>query len=238
MKKRLDQTLLFCLILGAAGALLNLAVVTRGYEENGLAKYGFLPAILLPVLTLAAMALPVIRFWGAQEEKKYQRVFTANAPTAAALAGVALALLASFVPDLFQKPEGLTLWRSISAIAAALSLGFCAWLRFRGKRPVWLCWAVFAVHLVLLLLTCYQVWSRMTELNAYAYQLLATLALLIAAYQQSAADGGMGNLKEYMVASLLCVVLCPIAMIGSPYWLVFFTFWLYHTINLHSLRGI
>lgn len=238
MKKRLDQTQLFCLILGAVGFLLNLSVMLHGHEENGLAKPGFLPALILPVVAVLGIALPVIRFWGVSERRKYRAVFTASQPAAAALLGAALGVLVTSVLDLPQAQGSLSLWRCISGIAAGPALALSAWARLRGKRPVWLGWALVAVHLVLLLLSSYPGWSRQPEFNAYAYQLLACLSLLLAAYQQAAADGGMGNLKEYVVVNLFCTALCPIAMAGSDHWLFYFTFWLYHAVNLRSLRGV
>ncbi len=238
MKKRLDQTLLASLILGAAGLLLNLAVVLHGHEANGLAKHGYLPAMALPAVALAGIALPVIRFWGISEKRKYLQVFTASAPAAAALLGAALGVVVTSLLDLPRKQDMLDLGRCLTGIASGPALALCAWARLKGKRPVWLCWAVVATHLVLLLLSSYPHWSRQAEFNAYAYQLLACLSLLLAAYQQAAADGGMGNLKEYAVVSLFCVALCPIAMIGSEHWMFYFTLWLYHTVNLRSLKGV
>ncbi len=238
MKKRLDQTLLFCLILGAIGFLLNLSVVLQGHEASGLAKPGFLPAAVLPAIAIGGIALPVIRFWRVSEKRKYLQVFTASAPAAAALLGAALGLLVTSVADLGQVQGALALWRCISGIVAGPALALNAWARLQGKRPVWLGWALVAAHLVLLLLSSYPGWSRQAEFNAYAYQLLACLSLLLAAYQQAAADGGMGNLKEYTVVSLCCVALCPIAMAGSDHWMFYFTCWLYHAVNLRSLKGV
>ncbi len=238
MKKKLDRALLLALVLGAVGLLLNLAVVLKGHDSTGLAKAGYLPGILLVLLGLGGIAALVWQLWRLKGQRKYLRLFTASLPTAAALAALALALTVTNFCDLVagNALSKLDTWRSITGLAGGLGLLLCAWCRYQGSRPVWLCWALVTAHLILLLVADYRIWSRATELTDYAFQLLALVLLMLAAYHQAAADAGVGNLREYLIFSTLCVFLCPIAMIGSEMWLELLFFWLYHSINLYSLH--
>ncbi len=237
MKNKLNRALLVSLVLGAAGLLLNLAVVLAGHDKNGLVKPGYLPGIALVIVGIAGIAVPVALFWGNKTQKKYLQLFTASGPAAAALAVLALGLALTGIIEFTQSPQvGLDFWRCFTAILSGPALLLCAWCRLKGKRPVWLCWAMVTAHLILLLVSGYREWSRQTELNAYAYQLLACVSLMLSAYHQAAADAGVGNLKEYLIFSLMSVALCPIAMIGSPYWLFYLCFWLYHSFNLYCLN--
>ncbi len=235
MKKKLEQTLLLSLILGAIGFLLNLAVVLKGYDDAGLPKHSFFPATVLPLFVLLAALMPLVIFFKLKGARKYLHMFTASMPAAAGIGAVALAIFVSSLADLIQGSQGVALWRNIFGILGGLALVPCALCRRKGTRPVWLCWGAVTMYLVLLLIANYPLWSREAELNRYLYQLLAGALLMLTSYQQAAADAGIGNLKEYLVLSLMCVVLCPVAMVGSSQWFIYLTFLGYHILNLMSL---
>lgn len=235
MKKKLNKALLIALVCGSIGFLLNIAVVLKGYDSQNLPKRGFFPAAVLPWFTVAAAIVPVVLFFKMKGARKYLHMFTASVSAALGIFALAAGICIPSIVDLAADPKGVALWRDIVGIVAGLALIPCSLCRLAGKRPVWLCWAAVSVYLVLLLIGSYPLWSRQADLNRFLYQLLAGAALMIAAYQQSAADAGVGNLKEYLVLSLICVTLCPIAMIGSSQWVMYGCFLVYHVLNLMNL---
>ncbi len=235
MKKKLEQTLLLSMILGAIGFLLNLAVVLKGYDDAGLPKHSFFPATVLPFFAILAALVPLVLFFKLKGTRKYLHMFTASLPAAVGIGAVALAIFVTSLAGLINGSQGVALWRNIFGILGGLALVPCALCRWKGTRPVWLCWGMVTMYLVLLLVANYPLWSREAALNRYFYQLLAGAMLMLTAYQQAAADAGIGNLKEYLVLSLMCVVLCPIAMLGSSQWILYLTFFVYHILNLMSL---
>lgn len=235
MKKKLDKALLIALVCGSVGFLLNIAVVLGGYDSQNLPKRGFFPAIILPWFTVAAAAVPVVLFFKMKGSRKYLHMFTASLSAALGIFALAAGICIPSIISLTGGPKGVAFWRDIVGIIAGLALIPCGLCRLTGKRPVWLCWAAVSVHLVLLLIGSYPLWSREACLNRFLYQLLAGAALMIAAYQQCAADAGVGNLKEYLVLSLISVTLCPIAMMGSSHWVLYGCFLVYHVLNLLSL---
>lgn len=235
MKKKLEQILLLALVAGSIGFLLNIAVVLRGYDAAGLPRRGFFLASALPFYCVIAALLPGALLFKFKGERKYLQTFTASIPAAAGIAVAALGLLIPSILGLISRPRGIALWRDIVGIVAGLALVPCAFCRWKGKRPVWLGWGVVTAYLVLMLIGNYAAWTRQAELNRFLYQLLAGAALMLTAYQQAAADAGIGNLKEYLVLSLMCVVLCPMAMAGSSQWPLYLAFLIYHVLNLLSL---
>lgn len=235
MKKKLDKALLLAMVAGGVGLLLNMAVVLLGYTEAGLPKRGFFIATVLPFYAFAAALYPLVSFFKMKGTRKYLHLFTASTPAAGGIVGVAASLLILSIVDLAGGAKGLSLWRSIVGILGALALIPCALCRKTGKRPVWLCWGLVTVYFVLTLVGNYSIWSSQPVLNKFLYQLLANSVLMLTAYQQSAADAGIGSLKEYLILSLMCVVLCPIAMMGSSRWLMYLAFFVYHVLNLMSL---
>lgn len=235
MKKKLDKALLIALVCGSIGFLLNMAVVLKGYDSQNLPKKGFFPAAVLPWFAVASSLVPVVLFFKMKAARKYLHTFTASVSAAAGIFLLAAGLAVSGIVGLAGGAKGLSLWVHIMGIVAGLALIPCGVCRLKGTRPVWLCWAAVSVYLVLLLIARYPTWSREACLNRFLYQLLATAALMIASYQQSAADAGVGNLKEYLVLSLICVTLCPIAMMGASQWVLYGCFLVYHVLNLLSL---
>lgn len=235
MRKKLDNALLLSLVAGSIGLLLNTAVVLNGYNSDALPKRGFFIATVLPFYAVIAGMLPIVLFHKTKGTRKYLQIFTASTPAALGMIAAALSILVSCVVDLAGGAKGLAFWRSIVGILAALALVPCAVCRKKGTRPVWLCWAAVTMYLVLMLIGNYSLWSRQAVLNKFFYQLLAGAALMLAAYQQAAADAGIGNLKEYLILSLMCVALCPIAIMGSSQWLIYLAFLVYHVLNLLSL---
>lgn len=232
MKKKLDKALLIALVCGSIGFLLNMAVVLGGYDSQGLPKRGFFPALVLPFFAVAAALVPVFFFGKGKPVRKYAQLFV---PSALAAGGIGALALGLGITALVGFIGGGKLWLNLLALAAALALIPCALCRLKGKRPVWLCWAVAAVYLIVLLIGSYSLWCRQASVNRFLYQLLAGCALMLAAYQQVAADAGIGSLKEYLILSLMCVTLCPIAMLGSENWLLYGAFLIYHVLNLLSL---
>ncbi len=235
MKKKLDKALLLSMVTGSIGFLLNMAVVLKGYDSKGLPKDGFFPAMVLPFFAVIAALVPLVMFFKMKGTRKYLHMFPASIRAAAGILCVAFGIFLPSLLSLLDGSRGIALWRNIFGLVSALALIPCALCRKLGKRPVWLCWGVVTMFLVLHLVANYPVWSREASLNKYFYQLLAGAALMLSAYQQTAADAGIGNLKEYLVLSLMCVVLCPMAMMGSSQWLMYLAFFVYHVLNLLSL---
>ncbi len=235
MKKKLDKALLIALVCGSVGLVLNMAVVLKGYDSQNLPKRGFFPAAVLPWFAVAAALTPMVLFFKVKGARKYLHTFTASVSAALGIFALAAGICIPSIVSLTGGPTGLALGRDVAGIIAGLALIPCGLCRLTGKRPVWLCWAAVSVYLVLLLISSYPAWSREVCLNRFLYQLLAGCCVMLAAYQQSAADAGVGNLKEYLVLSLMCVVLCPIAMMGSSRWVMYACFLIYHVLNLMSL---
>lgn len=232
MRKKLDKALLIALACGGIGFLLNMAVVLQGYDSQGLPKRGFFPALVLPFFAVAAALVPVFFFGKGKPTRKYAQLFAPSPLAAGGIGALALGLVITAVVGFIG---GGKVWLNVLALAAALALIPCALCRLTGKRPVWLCWGVVAVYLIVLLIGSYSVWCRQASIHRFLYQLLAGCALMLAAYQQAAADAGIGSLKEYLILSLMCVTLCPIAILGSENWLLYGAFLIYHVLNLLSL---
>lgn len=235
MTKRFEICRRLAPALGFIALLLGLALRSFGYDDTGLLRSGYFAAVLLPIVAIAGIVIPVAAFWGLRPKGKYNRVFPASPIGAAGIACAAIGLLADGVLSL-SGASGIYLAKAITGILAGIALGWAAWCRYTGQRPTFLLFAVATVHLMLRLICGYQSWSRESQVLPYLYPLLATVCVMFALYEQTAADAGIGNLKSYLVTQLAGLFLCIGAVGTDGSWLFYLTMAGWLGCTLFSIR--
>ena len=235
MKKRFEICRCAAPCLGIAALFLCLVLRLKGYDDSGLLRRGYFAAVLLPIVAAAGILLPIAAFWGMNPRGKYNRVFFASPIGAAGIACAGLGLLTDGILGI-SGASGIHLAAAVTGILAGLGLFWAAWCRYTGKRPTFLLFTLATVHLMLRLICSYQPWSRQSHVLPYLFPLLATVCIMFALYQQTAADAGIGNLKSFLVTQLAGLFLCIGAVGSDENWLFYLTMAAWLACTLASIQ--
>ena len=189
---------LFGGLAGIAVWLLRWRLLSTGVDHKGLLVRGNPLSIVSWVLTAAVAALVAAALWKHRKETFALRA----APGSEALRIPAMLIAAVSLwggeANLVEK----------AAAAAALLAAVAALMRLvlRKKQLSPAVADIPAVLFWMLLLICrYQGWSAETEIQRYAFTLLATVCLLFATFARSSVELGLGKHRLFLGAGLLGV---------------------------------
>lgn len=202
---------LFALAGGILGLLLHIVLYVTGMDEKGLLIAGHWAGIALWGLTALVLAAVILLTRAIRGPEDYR-----DAQPVSLLGGVGCFALAAAL--------GMTAWKEWSAdttldrlvgvlmLAAALSLIYMGICRMSGGKPHFLCHGAVCACFALRVVWQYQFWSSDPQLMDYVFYLCAYVALMLAAYQQSAFDADMGSHRTLWAVSLAAVYLCCVAL--------------------------
>lgn len=206
MKHPCKPTLLTA-ICAAAGLLClgaRIWLFTTGIDEKGLllsAHPGNALSIILVALTVAVSAILVF---------KEQTHYTLGRPV---YGGLSLMLLAvgsiCAAWKLLQSPtQILYLVTGMMGLIAAALLVVYALALFQNRHGSVLLYAPCILFFLLLLLCRYQQWSPESELQRYAFQLLAMVSFMLSLYHRMALAIQTGSSRRYLFFSRLALFFC------------------------------
>ena len=190
------------LVCGVIAMLFRLRLLALGEDDWGLLPAGIFPDVMSWVVVALAMALLAVGTWQLREANKYSYNFPASIVGAT---GIALAAFAFFVDSLVKLIAGAAAMEFASAILgllASVAMGFWAYYRWKGIRPSVLFHGAVCVFMMLTLVSNYQNWSALPQLQDYGFELLAIVFLMLATYQRAAFDVNCGNRRAYAFFSL------------------------------------
>ena len=201
MKKYLKPDLLPLLVLaaGVIGMLLQLWQYVGGTDEKGLILRGHISAILLLILTVIVLALILLGTWNLREGNLYRFNFPASVPGCVGAGLAAVMILVTAVGDLIVRQDFLILVTGLVGLAAGASMVFVCLGRLRGRQVSFLFHLVVCVFLML----------------SYCYPLLATVCVMLSAYQDAAFAGNFGNRRAHAALHLAAVYFCCLSLIGD-----------------------
>ena len=204
MKKYLKPAFLpyATLVCGVIAMLFRLWLLALGEDGWGLLPAGIFPDVMSWVMVALTMALLAYSTWRLREANKYSYNFPASLVSAA---GIALAAFAIFVDSLVKLMAGVFAMEFASTILgllASVAMGFLAYFRWKGIRPSVLFHGAVCAYLMLTLVSSYQHWSALPQLQDYGFELLAIVFLMLATYQRAAFDTDCGNRRAYAFFSL------------------------------------
>ncbi len=171
--------------LGAGG----LGFALRLWLFSGLDEKGLLPAkhpanallFLFSALVLGILFLATHNLEFRSVNRKVLRPVNA---IACVLGGLGLILSAKV--SMGSNTSSLTVPALVLNLAGGLILFFMAFLKFSGKKlPYWLPAALTVVLMVTTITQC-QVWGAEPQLHAYFFPLMASVFLILTAYQETA----------------------------------------------------
>ena len=213
--KRPGQVLrLAAVICGLAGLALRFWLEADAIDGKGLLILSHPAHLSLWVLglgTLAVLALGTFRF---QNSKKKAPAPKKNIP-----AGLGcLPAIGALAWSMIQGETIPMILLVAVTLAGFVTLALC---RFFGKTPPVVANGILCVYAMVMLLQMYRTWSFDPQLHDYCFQLLAHVALALAAYQHAAMDGGLGSDRKLWFWSLLAGFLCLTALNAGIQYLAF-----------------
>ena len=224
MKRRFNSVflILFSMLAGLLGLGLHLWQNMTGIDESGLLISEHPATTYLLALTVFALMLLYYFSSGLPKDVRYSnfiqtKKYTLIGSLCAAVGVAATAIFGDFSDS----------FRSACIIGSLLLLGQIYGQRSKSLR-FWTSCGI-AVFLLFLPLSQYPVWCIETQMQNYAYPLLATLSILLAAYHRAEGEFGVLHSKRlvfFHCAAIYFGIVCaasPLGFltVGMAFWCVF-----------------
>lgn len=201
-----------------------------GIDEKGLlptghpAGYGlvFLSALTVGILFLATRELKPRKI-----NKKHLRLFST---AAYALAGICLILAA--VVELSGNMIRLAWVAVAAALLGGLILLLMAVLRFfRRKPPYWISAVITGVLMLNTVAQC-QIWGSEPQLQEYLFPLLASVFLILCAYEKTKYAAKRGSPRALAFFSQCALFFCCVSL-NTDHWLLYFGMMLWAAVQFY-----
>lgn len=212
---------LLALIMGTTGAFARFALYRFTPDSSGILP-AFHPLDLMCWVLTGAFCLILIPGIGnVKQTDDFYRSFPKKTNllplSVTAACGILVTLLEGL--QLTTKLHPVWLGLGFASIPAVLVIG---WLRTKGKKPASWFYSILCLFYGVHLICCYQRWSGNPQTPDYSFQLLACVALILAAYHRSAFSAGLGRRKMHLASSLLAGFFCVMCCVRSEFpWLYF-----------------
>ena len=225
------------LALAAVAALLRLWTLGSGPDESNLYEPQPLAWALLWIVTAAAAGLNILLTAGLKVPGTHRQNFPASIPGSVGVLLAALAVMLSGV-SMLSGGDFLYLLTGLLGIASAMSLVAVAFARFKGQRPNFLLHAAVCLFFALRIFVKCRVWSNEPQIGVFILPFLASVCVMLAAYQQASFDVELGKRRHSLFWSLMGTFFCVAALpaSGEPLFYILIAAWL--MTNLCSLRRI
>lgn len=214
------------LLWGFTALVLRMVLYATAVDAKGLLVRSHPLGIALTVLTAGVLIriLPAVRKADIMEDTA-----SADLPGAvgsvAAGAGILVTVLTGG-PAMGSHLESV--WR-ILGLAAPVCLFLAAAARALGKKPFFLLHVTVCLFFVLHIVTGYQLWSGMPQMQDYLFTLLGTMTLMFFGFYKAAREAGCGRPRMELGMGLAAIFLClaelarssdPALYLGGLLWVV------------------
>lgn len=223
---------------GALGLIFRLLITITGLDDKGLMIPWHFSWVCLWLVTIAAAVILVLGVLPIRGPAAYRANSPGSIVGCGLAAGTALATAVGhfrtgagpahnlLAPVLFWIQGGLLLL----AAAAFVLVGIC---RLLGKKPYFLLHGLICVFFALQMVTLYRNWSFDPQLHEYCFQLFASIALTMMAYQLACFDMGRGSHRKLWAWGLAAVYFCCLSAASG---LFFIAEGVWAFTNLSNLR--
>lgn len=221
-------------VCGAVGAALQLWSLGTA-DEKGLLASGHIFQILLWILTVALLGTLFFLTRPLAQAPKYSFNFPPSIIAGIGGAVAAVGVLLTSLDTILGSGDPLSSLTAAVGLICAVSLALSGYSRWQGKRLNVVLHSVVCVYFLLLLICQYRLWSAEPQLQVYIFQLLATIFLMLGAYQRACFDGHMGNRKSYAFFRLAGAYFCFVAIPGSEIWFLYLAAMIWSVTDLCNL---
>ena len=201
-----------------------------GIDEKGLLPVGHPADYLLFLLSALTIGILFLATRKLEPRKINRELLRVLGSLAYAIAGVCLILTAVL------KLSGSMVRLAWVAIAAALVGGLIllmmAVMRFFRRRPPYWISAVITVVLMLNTVAQCQVWGAEPQLQEYFFPLLASVFLILCAYEKTKFAAKQGNAKTLAFFSQCALYFCCVSL-NTDHWLLYFGMMLWAALQFY-----
>lgn len=201
----------FALGTGALGLILRLWLMSTA-DSHGLLPPGHPANTLVWLLTGIVIVFLLLSCRSMLSANKYSFNFPASLPGCVGTGMMGVGILICSIAELSAAADGMTRAVAIIGLVCAVTLGFLAYCRFTGAHPSFYFHALVSIYLLLRLISLYRQWSSDPQLQDYAFQLLATVFLMLASYHRITFDANIGSRRHYAFFALGAVFFCCTAL--------------------------
>ena len=205
------------LALGLVGAGCRFLLYALGMDEKGLLTPGHPAAVLLWVVTAAAVLTAVLAAMTFREDNKAPDETCRSIPEALGTTVMALGVLSTL---LMPENNGIATLLRLHRILSVLAF-FCllaaAVFRLMGKPVPFGCYAGAAVFLFVHVVTRYRAWSGNPQMADYLHALGAGLCLSLVSYYETALAVGLGGRRQRLCLGTLGIFFCVTAAARGEY---------------------
>lgn len=205
------------LALGLVGAGCRFLLYALGMDEKGLLVPGHPAAVLLWVVTAAAVLAAVLAAMTFREDNKAPDETCRSIPEALGTAVMALGVLSTL---LLPENNGIATLLRLHRILSVLAF-FCllaaAVFRLMGKPVPFGCYAGAAVFFFVHVVTRYRAWSGNPQMADYLHALGAGLCLSLVSYYETALVVGLGGRRQRFALGILGIFCCVAAAARGEY---------------------
>lgn len=239
MKKFLKPELLpvLTVVLGSVGMLLRVWLLVSGIDEKGLYVQGHIAdtlSYLLLAVTALAVYLCALPLKGSGD---VLHLFPASATAAVGCFCAAAGVVIAAVSELAQSADMILLFSMLAGFLASACLVFTGLCRLRGHKPSYIFHAAVTIYFLLHLIARYRYWNRESQLQIFFFPLLASVLLMLCAYQRACLDAREGNRRTYVVTNQLAMFCCFLSITDRD-WLFYLSMLLWTMTNLCDLTVI
>lgn len=239
MKKILKPAILplFTPIAGIIGFILRLWLFAGGTDEKGLLTPNHPAGILCFVLTAIVLAVVALCAFRLEPVDSYKKLFPAHALAGIGCFVAAAGILYVDIRDLLSKSDTITIITLVLGLIAAACLVVLGLCRFKGNRPSFWLHSAVTVYFMLHLVSQYRLWSSEPQLQVYFFPLMASVFLMLTAYQRTVLDAEKNSSRRFFVfCHQIALFFCMLSWQGQnlPFYLTM-SLWL--VTNLCSLKA-
>ena len=219
----------FAIIAYIARTFLFAAAI--GADEGAFLPVGSWSDVLSWIMVAATVVICGLGVLNLQNKNNYAYNFPRSnlAAIGMLLAGLGFCITA-FV-DLLAGTDSVGFASAILGFPAAISLWILAYGRTKGRRFPLVFHGIICLYLMLHLVTHYRLWSSYPQLQSYAFELLAIVFVMLAAYHRAAFDADQGKCRAYTFFTLVGLFFCVATLPGcdNPAFFLGCAAWMYFT---------
>lgn len=205
----------FTLGAGVVGLGLRIWLYTGGVDEKNLFLTGHPANTLLMILTAVTLLCLVLCVLPLTGSPAYSKLFPPSMLSFVGCCVGCAGILATNLYELLQHTDTVTVLSLVLGIAAGGSLLYAGYCRYRGIRPGFLFRAIVTMYFMLHLVSQYRVWSSEPQLQKYFFALLASVFLMLSAYQRTTLDAGQKVRRWYVFCNQAALFCCLVATVGE-----------------------
>lgn len=214
MKKYLHPTYLPILVPLASILALALRLWTMGggADADGLYAPQPLAWVLLWLVTAVTVAGIFLLTRRLKNPGRYADNFPASVVGAVGCAAGGIGCISSAIPTLLSAADLLASLTGILGLLSGAALLLTAVARFQGKKPNFVLHVITCLYFALRIFDGCKHWSNLTQISTFLFQFLASVCVMLAAYQLCCFDVNLGDRRSSLLWSLSGVYFCVLAL--------------------------